>query len=66
MRGDVILVGKFVQMVVTSYRLHRPVWTTDPKCAVINHILLEYSVLDCSYIQDYVYIEYVWVGELRL
>ena len=36
MPGDVILVGKFVQMVVTSYRLQHPVWTTDPKSTVYD------------------------------
>ena len=34
MHGDVILVGKFVQMVVANYRLQCLVWTTDPKSTV--------------------------------
>ena len=33
MHGDIILVGNFAQMVVTSYRLHS-IWTTDPKSTV--------------------------------
>ena len=36
MHGDIILVGKFVRMVVMSYRLQRPVWTTNPKVLYSN------------------------------
>ena len=38
MHGDVILVGKFVQMVVVSYRLQHPVWTTNPKSTVYKDV----------------------------